>query len=279
MNPANTPASWGMSQAAESAGADTSTSGLTVVTSDAAGNTKGTWTELIASTAYDTAFVVAYLMGGNQNFLVDIGIGASGSEVVLIPNLHQTLGAPGLTTQNFCFSYSCPVAIPKGTRIAARCQDGTGARTIQVSLLLVAASPYLRGYQRVEMLNNSGSTVGGVDPGATANTKGSYSQLTASSSFTYKAIIPMVFAQSAAPAADATGLVDIAIGAAASEVVVLANIPYSVEASAANRLATALPLVPIMIPSGSRIAARAQCSTNDDTNQTRRARVGLWGFG
>ena len=271
---------WGGSQAAETVGADTATSALTTLTSNAAANTKGSWVELSATTTYDTAQIIVWFKRqGTQNFLIDIGIGAAGSEVVLVPNLHIA-SVLGITTPNLCFSYSCPIAVPKGVRLAARCQDGAGSLTIQIGVTLIAASPFNRGYQRAETIGTVNSILGAnIDAGATANTKGSWGQISAATSFDYKALIPVVYSQSNAPASDQDGLVDIGIGAAASEVVVLPNLPFSAESVAGNRSATALPLTGIYIPSGSRVAARAQCSTNDDTNSLRRARVGLIGFG
>lgn len=86
----------------------------------------------------------------------------------------------------------------------------------------------------------------------TSNTKAAYVQLTASTAF------------------DATGIMviidnalvnnvsfDIAIGAAASEKIVIAD----VRAGAANTAFNALAMFPVMIPAGSRIAARCQSDT------------------
>jgi hypothetical protein len=117
------------------ASGDGFTSGKTF-TAGGSVNTKGSWTELIAST---TKKIVALLISfGNigtgaydDMFLVDIGTGAAASEVVLIPNLYfhreRIYRQPNPSPVLFF------VSIPAGTRIAGRCQAaGVVSNAIQV---------------------------------------------------------------------------------------------------------------------------------------------------
>jgi hypothetical protein len=109
----------------------------TLLTASATANTKGPFTQLTAAAPSDVvAMQVIITMAsdpnGWSNFLLDIAIGASGSEIVVVPNI--------------CFdsqSYSAvvksvliPLQIPAGTRISARCQSSTASDTTNVAVTL-----------------------------------------------------------------------------------------------------------------------------------------------
>lgn len=96
---------------------------------------KGSWAQVISSLTNDTFGLLINInsntgAAASRNSVIDIGIGGSGSEVVLIPNLIAgnaviyTVGGSGLW-------YYFPVAIPAGTRIAVRAQ-GTVATAFRV---------------------------------------------------------------------------------------------------------------------------------------------------
>ena len=73
----------------DSSTADTSASIGDIVTSGGSNNTKGSWTEAIASTSEETYWLTIVFKGAvnDVNFLVDIGVGAAASEVVQIANI------------------------------------------------------------------------------------------------------------------------------------------------------------------------------------------------
>ena len=112
-------------------GADTSATALTAVAPSSSAHTKGSWTQLASSTArliqgFWIQVAPQYTAGQDQCWLLDIGIGGSGSEVVLVPNIQlywnsttNTNIEPGVTF--------FPVAIPAGTRVSARVQSSIGA--------------------------------------------------------------------------------------------------------------------------------------------------------
>lgn len=89
-------------------------------------NTKGSWTEIIASTpvAIDALLCVIGCNGNvarttQMNCIYDIGVGGSGSEYVLIPDLHMVWDANSDGPINVIHG---PMAcrLPSGTRLAAR---------------------------------------------------------------------------------------------------------------------------------------------------------------
>jgi hypothetical protein len=120
-----------------------------------------------------------------------------------------------------------------------------------------------------------------LDGGGVANTKGSYVQLTASTTRTVKEIFVSLFN----PDNDAAGhdqvekcwAVDVAIGAAGSEKVIVPDIQASRGWSLGFSPAGSLRL-PISIPSGTRIAARTSCTSTVSTDAENR-QVGIMMYG
>jgi len=97
------------------------------VTADVAAHTKGAWTEIIASSAADADCVDLAVQaistnGVDTGTLVDIGVGASGSEVAIISNIAVGSLATNLFAPN-ANRIRIPVFVPAGSRISARIQS------------------------------------------------------------------------------------------------------------------------------------------------------------
>lgn len=101
----------------------------TTVDAGAVANTKGSWTPLVSSTTRNVrAFTIVFSTVTNisaiSSLLVDIGIGASGSEQVIIPNIPIGFnnGEDKITPARYG-----PISlhIPAGSRISARAQAST----------------------------------------------------------------------------------------------------------------------------------------------------------
>lgn len=256
-------------QRVENAGAQTSTSKGATVTANAAANTKGTYTQLIASCAFDVTSILIMLddQTAALDYLVDIAVGAAAAEVIIASNL---LGTGGTGSISYGAHYFFPVNIPAGSRISARCQCSTGGSLIQVSALLFGGGfldPETLG--DVETFGADTTDSGGVniDPGATVNTKGAYSQLSAATPYPIRLLTFSIGCQLNTVRTTQSWLVDIAVGAAGSEVVILPNIvlncstsPDIIEPQTINRL-------PVNIPAGTRLSVRAQSSGNDATDR------------
>ncbi len=234
-------------------------------------NTKGAYSQLVASTAADTCFIEIDIFGwGSAASLgaVDIAVGAAGSEQVIINNLVLSD-----STASASAHYAFPVAIPAGTRISARAQSNvTATNTTFCSVILFdGAFTQNEGYGGVNSIgfNAGGSGGTGIDPGAVANTKSAYVQLTASTTVDFMGLVVNAdISTSTTSASFPSWFVDIAIGAAASEKDIIPNIFFlSVGAGAANIVTPCSPLVliPVPIPSGTRISARAQCGVTTAT--------------
>lgn len=96
----------------------------TNVTASSTIHTKGSYTELISSTTYD--WHGFWLHAGNTStsgaatdVLLDIAIGAASSEQVIFPD--YTVGWASNSLGSYRHAW-IPIFIPRGTRIAARCQ-------------------------------------------------------------------------------------------------------------------------------------------------------------
>lgn len=216
-------------------------------------NTEGSWAELVDSVPINASgiWVTVGWRGATYNipYAIDIGIGASGSEIVLIDNLSF------MSARSEGFEVFFPIAIPKGTRVSARVRS-LSDEEVDIGITFLAATftsmGSLAGMDNYGDLEGSGTAAQVVIAGD--GTKGSYEEIISSAPRNYKYMILTV----AGEAANANGywLIDVAVGASGSEVIVAGDI-------AVNRTSiidTPFPKfihIPITIPKGSRVAVRA----------------------
>jgi hypothetical protein len=111
---------------AESLGFVTASSQGTTLTTPAGANTKSAWTQITTATVNKwSAVIVGFGFGvislPSANFLVDVGIGAAGSETVLVSNIHAL---PVALTDDVPFStpLTYQVNVPAGSRLSMRFQ-------------------------------------------------------------------------------------------------------------------------------------------------------------
>lgn len=234
-------------------------------------NTKGAWTQVISSTTYDSSVITIIAdgtLGSNvgNNMCVDIGIGASGSELAIIQNLTvQCYNGVNTYTPQMA-AYQFPFGFPAGTRIAARGQSSGTTDVVGAHVSLFDS-----GFNQVDIASivdtygfQTGSTIGTqVDPGATANTKGAYATITSSTSYDLCGFCIGFDSQNSSWSG--TSLVwacDVAVGASGSEVIIVPNLEmFAFRFSTTTSFMAPTHFYPIMIPAGSRIAVRGQCNT------------------
>ena len=222
-------------------------------------HTKGSWVEVTNATTSPlnslTVMLTAinYANGVDTSTLLDIGIGGAGSEVVVVPNV-------GVGWANQYQSWTLPVSIPQGTRIAVRAQSTRTSQNISVWVIPTRNlnTRYRSPSALVDVCANTATSYGVAlsVPGA-VHTKGSWTQLTASCAQALQAIV--ICPQGAADTnqGGGTGLIDVAVGASGSEVTVVSNWPVAF--TTAELLTPPAPnLWPVNVPAGARIAARYQ---------------------
>lgn len=254
------------------AGAQLATSLGTTVAVNAAANTMGSWVQLVASLPNDiNGFdLMVENLPGFHGFLINIGIGAAAAEVVLIPQVSVCSVVSG----SGHYLIHIPVALPAGTRISAQAQSSSGGSdTCAVSILYGDSA--LNDLQTFGAPINYGgdptnSTGTVVDPGTTANTKGFFTQIAAATTVDIAVLQLMVDSLKSLMAG--AFLLDIAIGAAGSEQVILPNIvvvngtgPFNT--TGGGTINQQLPLKRINIPAGTRLSARVQSTQTAAANR------------
>ena len=223
-------------------------------------NVKTAWGEAIASLPQDINGLWLTIwrpyITVSSTCLFDIGIGSEGNEIVLIENVLFNMNTSGVG-----YSYFFPLFIKAGSRIVIRMQQwNTTPRICYFSVSGVAGGDFLyRSFGKVVTYGANTADSGGVevDPGGTANTKGAYSEIVASTSHNISYLMACI-GNRAENKVDAGFLLDLAVGESGSEANFAENIYFG---SYTNELY--MPSVfsfPINIPAGTRISARAQCS-------------------
>jgi hypothetical protein len=199
--------------------------------------------------------------------LFDIGIGAAGSERVLVGNLPASSVNDGSRIESH---YLIPILVPAGTRISARSQ----------CTYTTVLGPYLS--MRAVGFGGFGDTVplakcttigadtsdtGGkeIDPGSVADTKGSWIEMSTSLTDGAKGFLIGIGNKLNVARTVYDWTLDIGIGAAGSEVAIIEDYRLSTKANVMTPRMS--PLYPIAIPAGTRISARAQCSGTDSTDR------------
>jgi hypothetical protein len=228
----------------------------TQVNCGASANTVGGYTQLIAATAIDTAWMLVHtqnsLSQGSEE-AVNIAIGAAGSEKIIASNL-----IVASQSSISCASYSFPCQIKAGTRISASAQGNAASDNVRVEVILFEA-----GFSHIEGaagLDGIGFSGGGkvINPPVTIDTKGPYTQLIAATARDY---IGYLLAFDTAGLNNGAGeyLMDLSIGAAGAEVAILSNLSLQEDLYG---LMTPNVVGPIWqsIPAGIRISARCQNS-------------------
>jgi hypothetical protein len=219
--------------------------------------TKDTYGLLVGSTG-------TFVATTDTSALLDIGVGGSGSEVVVVPDLAMgsRYGAANLIGP--LPFYRVPIFIPAGSRIAIRCQGAQTSKAIAVSLTPLARMAGQRQPSTsVVTLNANSATSAGTSLGTPGgnNTKTSWTQLVAATAEPFSAL--MVGFQLAADTVqgDTNTLVDIGFGAAAAEVVAIPNIFVNTSLQeVVNPFDQGAWMV--NVPTGTRIAGRfAETST------------------
>lgn len=230
----------------------------TTVTSGAA-DTKGSWVELTASTNfdYDSIDILIRDSGTALANLLDIAVGGSGSEEVILENL--LLGRSDGSGDRVIHTVRLPFHIKKGSRIACRHQADNAT-----SILFVMGRGYSSNFTGIQALGKAvtygADTVNTkgvvIDPGTTVDTKGSWVELSAATSDNIKAILFRIGNNlNAAPSLNSF-LFDIAIGGSGSEEIVVADIPAYTQAT--SDLTYGDIIIPLAIKAGSRLAVRSQ---------------------
>lgn len=223
-------------------------------------NVKGSWAELSSSLPYAASAAIltfGHLTGSTLgSSLFDLGLGGSGSEVVVVADLPHVPSSTGNPYRMTSVALAFPMVT--GQRIAARVQSTWASASYRANLV-----PLRGGVGKIRRATTYGTTgassKGTVVTAGTANTKGSYAQLTGSTTNPIR-FLALGIGGNTAQKTSANWLIDIAIGAGGSEQVIVSNLPMRVNSNPDDPEPNITPLLRCSIPAGSRLAARAQSS-------------------
>lgn len=227
---------------------DTSVSEATLITASGSNNTKGSYTQLIASTAHPAGGLLVILGGANTSggaYLIDIAIGAAASEQIILPDLYYH----AQSDSTYMYFY-VPISIPKGSRLSARTACSSASRTVRVNVTPVSGEAYESAAVAygTDAANSRGTQ---LTSSGTSHTKGSWTQLTSATTHRHNWCIAMMRGVSGSQY-----LVDIGVGGSGSEQVVVPNINLR-DSSGGDPVSVAFP---VMIPKGSRVSGRCQAA-------------------
>lgn len=231
------------------------------VTASGTAHTKGSWSELVAALSDECLGFWLFQDNTNANStdtrsLLDIGIGASGSEVVVMADLGVGSKSSGGT---WPFSWGfIPLALPSGARVAARMQSAVTSKTCGLYLMPVyAQAPAgLSLFRRCTTYGADSASSGGqtVTPD-TAPTKGSWVQVSASTTDVINGFL--VSHQEDATAFTSLWSIDIGVWNGSAYVVVVPDIASVVTSNEVAQVFTQPISLPQAIPVGSQIGVRA----------------------
>lgn len=251
-------------------------SGLLSISSGTSAHTKGAYTELVASTAYPISEIIFMDHGAmtyDADFLLDIAVGAAGAESIIIADLLVTLRPYATVFYSSLERYAFPVSVPPGTRISIRCQSTyAGANSHACAWGYGISGSIFSGVPPLSKVLTAGQVVadtGGtsVDPGASTGTKGAYSELSSAIPATISCFYVAIGNQGNTARTTASWNVDIAVGAAGAEVVIVADTLLRCRDTIDHVIPKLLGPFHIRIPAGTRVSIRADCSTADATDR------------
>lgn len=231
-------------------------SSATTITADTTAHTKGAWSQLIATTTADSNFMMIVLAGISTNAtdtrsLFDIGIGGSGSETVLVANCGGG-GASGALV------IPVPIFVPKGSRISARLQSlVTGGKTGTAQVILFNITG-VRSPSYVETIGADTANSRGVN----TPTAATYTQITASTTNAYQALVYIPTGGSGTTWSGATPRSTIATGGSGSEIALGSVVFTTTSNEGVGSSALGFALIPGHVPRGARIAVSPSTSAS-----------------
>lgn len=224
------------------------------------------FTQLIAATTFDyEGFMFYYKRDSTTSHIsIDIAIGAAASEQEIVTDI--CIGTPSTAvaiTKTGCIFI--PVRVPKGSRISARCSSGSAVRVFLQGYN--GAPGRMEGFSQVQALGVSSNRGVSVNAGAAANTKGAWAEITSSTADFIKALCVQIDENANTILTTGQFQIDIGIGAAGSEVIIIPDIPAAAHSTDDFIAPFHSQFYAIEIPPGTRIAARCQSSITDATDR------------
>lgn len=230
-------------------------------------NTKGAYVAIAPSIPFDVDEVwintkVHLVQAFSRYFLYDIAIGTPGAEVTIADNICLSPNS-----NQYGHSVYLPFTIPQGQNISCRTQSNGAGAILSVSFVLGAHgfanfSSHSRMKTYGALTATSRATM--VSPGGVANTKGAWSQITASTTEDITAIELIMNDETNLTGLAVQGyLMDVGVGAAGQEQVVIPDLDLVTGSPSSTLSPLSIGPMNISIPARSRIAVRAQTGNSN----------------
>jgi hypothetical protein len=234
-------------------------------TASATAHTKGAWSQLIASTSAEAGLLMVraesvFTTATETSMLLDIGIGASGSETPVMENLAIGGAAASSAASNGLLA-PLPVRIPSGSRVSCRIQALIPSDTCTLTGSLFAVNARQMLPTVVDVIGADTATSRGT---AFAGALNAWTQITSSTSQRYRALF-------AVPSVIGTDIIsftrdlEIAVGPAGGEVEVgRVYVDYRNNEAVFHDSRFFYAPIACDIPAGSRLSVRTPVSANPD---------------
>jgi hypothetical protein len=245
--------------------ADATGRASTVPSSAATIAAKGAWVELFAATERAACGLVlaqgSGTLGSNRNSYLDIGIGAGGSEVVLIPDIWFSTGNH-LVRYGY---YTFPVEIPKGSRLTCRANCNATSTTV-IRVYAALATPTFSSAQSIGPVRMYGGTVSTVlgkalSVSSTA-AENAWQEMTAGTEFDHRYLMLITgkdYSDSTMVAA--VYCLDIGIGASGQESEIVRDLIWYMSSGDDNGDPRVIGPIPVSVPKGSRLSVRVRAGS------------------
>jgi hypothetical protein len=241
--------------------------GQVTLTANASAHTKGSWSQVLASTSADVSFLwvrvsTINLSGANTATLIDLGTGASGSETAFASNI-AVGGASGVGSAGLqAIIFGIPVKIASGTRIAARIQSVvTGGHTGRVEIFASDSGDYATTPTAVDVIGTDTATSQGT---SFSGASGTWVEGIASTAQAYRAVGVVISTHDATINNFTNAEFEVGVGASGSEVF-FGTLRYNLNAD--ERLGITAPFTFLFgrnIPAGSRLAVKHPFTANPE---------------
>jgi hypothetical protein len=249
-------------------GAEQRENGTAVLSLTHSGFTKGAWNVLFASAPFDAGGIiltfgpttVTSASPDGARWWVDLGIGAASAEVVLLADL---LAGPVRRLVREMVSVTVPLAIKAGTRITLRCTPFQANAPITVTGRLISTA--FLSEQPLQAATTYGVNAGqyrGIQltaPGS-PGVKSAWTELVAASDRARAVLVGVQKSLSGTVGTLAELLLDIGVGAAGSEQVLLPDLGIYADNTYSRFKPWCLGPYAADLPAGTRLAARYQRS-------------------
>jgi hypothetical protein len=235
------------------------------LTANTSAHTKGSYSELIASTSANAGLLVLMVQdistaATNTATLIDIATGASGSETAIISNL--AVGGALTTTGPTGVAVAVPLKIASGTRISARIQSVvTGGKTATAQVFLFdVGGDYATAPTSVDVITGDTATSQGI---SFSGSSGTWVEAIASTSRAYRAVAIVPSTHNSAINTVAPQL-EVGVGASGSEQVFGLTVASYSNNENVQSSPPYLSLFGRNIPAGSRLAVKHNIAANPD---------------